>query len=68
MKSFGLFLVLLVVVICISSTVFMNGVNAAAVLPIAFPQLVTVQPGSNALIRLRGYDKNVPNVSRLSFY
>lgn len=31
-------------------------------MPIAYPQLVVVQPGSYALIRLRGYDVNVPNL------
>ena len=38
------------------------------VLPIAYHQLVIVSPGTSELIRLRGYDVNVPNVSCLGLF
>jgi hypothetical protein len=59
MSTLIAFVVSLVVIFCA-----LNNVEAASTTrPIAYPQLVVVQPGGNALIRLRGYDMNTPNVS-----
>ena len=46
----------------LSACIFVYSLVLCESMPIAFPQLVVVQPASYALIRLRGYDVNVPNV------
>ena len=47
----------------ILACIFVYSLILCESMPIAFPQLVVVQPASYALIRLRGYDINVPKVS-----